>query len=356
MQARERWLAWGAGGIVGLWLLDLLLIEPGLGWYRAVQEDTLKTKRSVAEAQILVDHANRIHAAWRGEHAAGLLDDEDAARFRLQQALAGSARRSGVVVDSVGGGQRIPAPHGTAYDTIRSTVTCQGSLGEILAFLAGLEAAAQPLRIERCELAARDGRKDQLDAALTISTRIASSEARALRRIPVNQKPWSPAARDPALDQAVLAAKPFLNDRRSDRRNTANSDAPAATPDAKPGGLALVGIVTRPGREQGFLRDLGSGNEQQIAVGDQLGPDTVAEISPAGLRLRNASGERLIAVGCDLTGQPLAAASGGGDPHLAVPTSGAATPATIPTSPGSSPAIDREAILQRLREQRNRSR
>ncbi len=347
MQARERWLAWGAGGIVGLWLFDLMIIEPGLGWYRAVQEDTRTTSRTVAEAQILVDHADRIHAAWRGQHAAGLLDGEDAARFRLQQALAGSARSSGVVVDSVGGGQRIPAVHGTAYDTIRSTVTCQGSLGEILAFLAGLEAVAQPLRIERCELAARDGRKDLLDTALTISTRIASGEARATRRIPVNQKPWSPVPRDPVLDPTVLASKPFLSDRRSERRAGATTQAAAAL--AKPGGLALVGIVTRPGSEQGFLLDLGGGPERQISVGDTLGEDTVTAIGADGLRLRNAGGERLIAVGSDLTGQALTAASVGSDARPAAPS-------TTPSPSASGPAIDREAILQRLREQRNRSR
>ena len=355
MQARERWLAWGAGGIVGLWLLDLLVLAPGLGWYRAVQEDTLKTKRTVAESQILVDHADRIHAAWRGQHAAGLLDGEDAARFRLQQTLAGSARSSGVVVDSVGGGQRIPAAHGTAYDTIRSTITCQGSLGEILAFFAGLEAAAQPLRIERCELAARDGRKDQLDAALTISTRIASNAARAARRIPVNQKPWSPTPRDPALDKTVLAAKPFLSNRRSERQASASTQVTA--PAAKPGGLALVGIVTRPGDEQGFLRDLGGGPERQIRVGDTLGEDTVTAIGADGLRLRNAGGERLIAVGSDLTGQALTAASMGGDARPAAHAAGSSpAPTTTPSSSGSGPAIDREAILQRLREQRNRSR
>lgn len=354
MQTRERWLAGAVGVIAGLWLLDVLAIEPGLAWYRGIQEDTRKTARGVAETRILVDRAERIHAEWRSQHAAGLLDDEDAARFHLQQALAAAAKSSGLTLDSVGGGQRIPAVHGTAYDTIRSAVNGQGDLPGVLTFFAALEEAALPVRIERCELASRDGRKDQVDVALTVSTRIASADARKTRKIPPGQTAWKPAARDGAVDQAVLAGKPFSSDRRSERKAvvaTTTASAPVA------GGLALVGIVRRPGLTQGFLRNLGDGVERLVVVGDDLDGSKVTALDDAGLHLKSAEGERVVPVGSDLSGQVVASTGS----VVPTPTSGdspknkkgAASPA-----PDATPVsdADREAILQRLRQQRNRNR
>jgi hypothetical protein len=361
MQPRERGLAIAVGGLAGLWLLDSLLIGPAIDWYRTVEKDTAVTNRRVAEAKVLVDRADRIRADWRGQHAVGLLDDEDAARFRLHQAIAASARQSGVTIDSVSGGQRIPAPHGKNYDTIRLSLSGQGSLADVQGFLAGLEGAAMPLSIERCELAARDGRKDQVDCALTVSTRIVASASRATRHVPTGQTPWQPAAHDAAADAAVLAAKPFLNDRRSGKKAGTSSASDAAAPAAT--GWALVGIVVRDGVACAFVRNLADGGERILMPGDRIDPSggetaavPVAAISDAGLTLTLADGPRLVPVGCDLTGQPVASGRSASASRSATPAVGD-TPS--PALPGAAPAVgdtDRDAILQRLRQQRNRSR
>ena len=340
MRTRERTLAIVAGAIAGLWLLDAVTIEPTLGWYRTVVRDGDQAAHRVAEARVLVDRAPRIREDWRTRHATGLLDGEDQARFRLQEVLAAAARHSGVAIDSAGGGQRVPAVHGSAYDTIRLSLSAQGSLAEVLAFLAQLEGAAMPLTIERGELAARDPRKDQLDLALTVSTRLASPAARADRRLPPDQTPWKP---DPVATKnrdVLLAAQPFLTDRRSKRQ-----DAPAAVAVAPTGGTwGLVGIVTRDGVPTGFLRHTGNGSEQALVDGMPLpeGAGTVAAITAEGLSLTAADGAtRTITVGSDLAGQPL------------VPSAPVATTSSASAAPGA-PA-DREAILLRLRQKRNKN-
>ena len=339
MRARERTLAIAVGALVGLWLVDAVAIEPALGWYRGVVRDGEQSARRVAEARVLVDRAPRIRDDWRSRHAAGLLDEEDQARYRLQETIATAARRAGVAIDSAGGGQRVPAAHGTAYDTLRLSLSAQGSLTELLAFCADLEGAAMPLSIERGELAARDARKDQVDLALTVSTRLVAAKERAARRVPADAPAWKPPKADGADRALVVAAQPFLAERRRAAKPVAGP-APAPTG----GTWGVVGIIARDGAPLGFLRHTGDGSERQVLPGDALpgAAGTVAAITPEGLRVAAADGaERTLAVGSDLTGQPLAAAA----------------PSTTPSAAGTTaaPAGDRDAILQRLRQKRNRT-
>ena len=367
MKNRERILAAAVGLLAGAWLLDSLLISPGLAWYGAVQEETLTSSRAVDEAKILIDRSERIEKDWRGHHAAGLLDDEDTARFRVQQTLAASARSGGFTLDSVGGGQRIPASQGQIYDLIRLSITGQGSLAEAQAFLAGLESAAQALRLERCELAARDARRDQVDLALTVSTRIAGKSARESRRIPAGTVAWKPDSREGKTDAAILAAKPFLADRRATTfrpATTTSEERPVSPP-----GWVLVGIVARVSGAEAFLRNLQDGSERIVHPGDTVPDGCVVFIDQNGLHLDLHGEMRLIAVGCNLEGQvmtitrstPSASAtvipSSQGSSGVTAPTASPAAPVATPLHiPALPPDPERDAILQRLRQQRNRSR
>ncbi len=288
-----------------------------------------------------------------------------------------SARTSSFSIDSVSGSQRVPAAHGHAYDLLRMTVTGQGSLSEAQAFLAGIESAAAALRIERCELAPRDARKDHVDLSLTLSTRIVASTARAGRSVPPGTAAWKPEVRDGRLDAATLAAKPFLADRRSStrerRREPEKEPAPVAVP-VTAGGWALVGVVASPEGAEAFLRHLGDGKERVVRIGDAIGEDgSVTAIDAAGLRFTAQEQEHRIAVGCDLTGAPIpvdrqsapmrtvAAApsppagrwSGRSSSGPAAPTAPVASPFQVPAAGAANP--DAESILQRLRQQRNRA-
>lgn len=374
MQKRERLLVLATGLLVGGWLLDSTLVQPGLAWLAGVNKQTAELTREAGEARVLIDRQARILADWRSRHAAGLLDDVDGARFRIQQALAGGARSSGFSIDNVGGGQLVPAAHGQVYDTLRLTVAGQGTLGQVQAFLAGIETAALPLRIDRCELAGGDGRKDQLDVALTLSTRLVGTAARAGRAVPDNTVPWKPDARDGRLDSEVLAGKPFLNERKAARRDRATSTATDTKPTA-PAGWALVGIVIKADAATAFLRSLGDGAERLLLVGDEIDGNQVTAIDSLGMHLSASGEQRVIAVGSDLTGKPASAptrrtttttasatapttTAATGSPASATgsPATPTATPAATPFAvPTVTPDADRDAILQRLRQQRNRS-
>lgn len=359
MHKRERLLAIGVAMLVGGWVLDAVLVEPGLTWLAKLRTEARSAAADAADSGLLVDRSKQIMDRWRAWHASGVLDDEDAARFRAQQAVASAARGSSCTIDTLGGGQRILAAQGQTYDLLRLTVSGQGSLAEVQGFLAALESAPQPLRIERCELAARDPRKDALDLSLTLSTRITSAKGRNGRTVPEDAKAWAPEPRDGALDAAVREARPFLSDRRSGRATTAVVETTTSTP-APAGTWALVGVVTREDGAIGFLRHLGNGEERTVRAGDALGEARIAGLDADGMRLATGGTESTVRIGTDLAGLTVPA---GGRSSAPATSTTSSTPAAAPTgtappaaaSPAGAGGSDREAILQRLRERRNRT-
>lgn len=371
-------LVLATGLLVGGWLVDGMLISPGLAWLGKVRAEAEAATKAVQDAQALVDRQSRIMGDWRSRHASGLLDDEDGVRHRVQQALVASARSSAFAIDSVSGSQRVPAAHGHAYDLLRMTVTGQGSLSQAQAFLAGIETAPVALRIERCEWAARDARKDHMDLSLTLSTRIVAATARGGRSVPDGTPAWKPDSRDGTLDAATLAAKPFQADRRSANRDKKKESPREAAPPAvtvTAGGWALVGIVATDTGSEAFLRHLGEGKERVVRVGDAIGEaGAVTAIEASVLCFTDQDQEHRIAVGHDLTGNAIAAdrlsspirtpttASGNGSSRWSGRSSGGATtptpaptasPFQVPSTTAANP--DAESILQRLRQQRSRA-
>ena len=370
MQKRERLLAGAVAVLVGGWLIDSVVVQPTLAWFAATDKETQTATREAGEAGVLIDRQARILADWRARHAAGLVDNEDQARFRLQRTLQDAAKASGFTISSVGGGQLVPATQEQVYDLLRLSVSGHGALEQVQRFVAALEGAAMPLKIERCELSSGDARKDALDAALTLSTRLVGENARAGRGVPDDAVAWTPEKRSAALDEAIHEAKPFLVDRRhavaraprETQEETPTTTTPTTTGKA---GWALVGIVTGDRETLAFVRHQGDGEERLLRTGDQLDGQNVLGIDHAGLRLGTVDGEHLVAVGQDLKGQAIdgtITATGGSrregrgerssNGTSTVSPAAAAAPFQIPTVP-TDPA--REAILQRLRQQRNRA-
>src|ERR1043165_3991253 len=101
MQKRERFLGGGVALLVGGWLLDGMVIQPALAWFAATDKETQVAAREADEAGVLIDRQPRILADWRARHAAGLIDNEDQARFRLQRTLQDAAKASGFTISSV---------------------------------------------------------------------------------------------------------------------------------------------------------------------------------------------------------------------------------------------------------------
>lgn len=372
MQKRERLLAGAVALLVGGWLIDSVVVQPTLAWFAAMEKDTQAATREAGEATVLIDRQARILSDWRSRHAAGLIDNEDQARFRMQRTLQDAAKSSGFTIASVGGGQLVAATQDQVYDLLRLSVSGHGSLEQVQRFVATLESAAQPLRIERAELSSGDARKDALDTALTISTRLVAETARGGRAVPEGTIAWKPEKRGTALDEAIHDAKPFLADRRHAVARTVRETREEPTTTVVPttgakAGWALVGILASAEESVAFLRHQGDGSERVLKTGEQFDGHTVVAVDQHGLRLRRAetaetpAQEQLIAVGQDLKGQALDGTitavrrtngSGSTSSTSTVSPAAAAAPFQIPTIP-TDPA--REAILQRLRQQRNRA-
>jgi hypothetical protein len=132
-------------------------------------------------------------------------------------------------------------------------------------------------------------------------------------------------------------------------------------------GWGLVGIVTTDGQSYAFVRHLGNGTERQLTVGETLDGHLVAAIEANGLRVSHNETEQLILVGNTLRGEAMKSltlkapsssrsssertrsASDTANPDSDKPP---ATPFKVPAA-NSDPA--REAILERLRQQRSRT-
>ena len=367
MQKRERLLAGAVALLVSGWLLDSVVVQPTLAWFAAVDKDTLSALREAGEASVLIDRQARILADWRSRHAGGLVDNEDQARFRLQRTLQDAAKSSGFTIASVGGGQLVAATQEQVYDLLRLSVSGHGSLDQVQRFVATLESAPQPLRIERAELSSGDPRKDALDASVTLSTRLVAESARGGRAVPEGTRAWTPGKRDPSLDTAIHETKPFLADRRQAvaRPVSETREQTITTPTVTPGGAkgwALVGIVASDDHAAvAFLRHQGDGRERLLKTGEQLEDRTVVAVDQRGVRLRGATAEQeqLISVGQDLTGQAIDGTVTAARRTNGTPGSSTTVPAGAASSPFQIPIIStnpaREAILERLRQQRNRA-
>ena len=379
MHKRERLLVGAVAILLGGWLADSVVVQPTIAWFAAVEKQTVAAQAEADEAKVLIDRQPRIMAEWRARHAAGLLDDEGQARFRLQKTLQSAAQSSGFAIASVSGGQLVPAGQELHYDLLRLTISGNGTLSQAQAFVAALETAAMPLAIERSEWSAGDARKDHLEVALTLSTRLVSTAARAGRAVPNDTVPWTPAARDATMDAAIAATKPFLADRRgSPSKNqpeakTTTTATVAATVSAERKGWAVVGIVVHDENNAvAFLRHQSDGSERSVRQAEVVDSFTVVAIDANGLRLSDANGETTIAVGQDLHGRTI---SGVFAAAPALSTAVAASTATAPNTTSTTPAATvtpaagaapfqiptaaadpaRDAILQRLREKRNRT-
>ena len=378
MHKRERLLVGAIALLLGGWTVDSIIVQPTIAWFATIEKQTIAAQAEAGEAQALIDRQTRIMAEWRGRHAAGLLDDEGQARFRLQKTLQNAAQSSGFSIASVSGGQLIPAGQELHYDVLRLTISGNGSLSQVQAFVAAIEGAAMPLAIERSEWSAGDARKDHLDVALTLSTRLVSAAARAGRTVPSDTTPWTPAARDPSIDVAVAATKPFLADRqssppKSEAVTKTKKSAVAASAATEHKGWAVVGIVIHePNNGLAFLRHQSDGSERSVRAADVIDTFTVVAVDANGLRLSDSNGETTVAVGQDLTGQTVTGALPT-VPTLPTATSASATTAANTSSTTSVPSVTpaaaaapfqiptatadpaRDAILQRLREKRNRT-
>ncbi len=309
MQKRERILAATVALLCGGWLIDSMVVQPSLAWYATVERETRDARREAGEAKAIIDRQAVIMAAWRAQHAAGLLANADQARFQLQSALASEAGHSGFTIDSVSGGQVIPATDDHIYDILRLGVSGRGTLAQVSEIIARLESSALPLAIERSEWSSSDPKRDFLDITLTVSTRMAGEQARAGRGIPENTDSWKPGVRERSLDAATLAAKPFLADRSPPRPPTVTKVEPEKPPPPPPTdpGWGLVGIATTDGQSYAFVRHLGDGTERQLTLGETIDGRTIIAIEKNGLRVTHNEDEQSIAVGNTIRGEAMKA-------------------------------------------------
>lgn len=366
MQRRERLLAIIVAALVTVWCIDSVLIAPLSEWYANCSAEIERYEQDINEAQILIDRQKRIMDAWRGQHAAGLLKDEQSARFDLQDFVVKAAAAATVQIDSIGAQS---AAVGVADDTFWAlglSLTAQGNLQQVQNFVQRLELAPVPLRIERCEVASHDAKKDHLQLSVALSTLIVAEQLHAGRSLPADSQAWQAAGWPDTIAQSIIALKPFLADRRQTpvvvTKKTEPTEKPVvtATP-VDPGTWVLVGVVTSE-KTQAFFRHNKTGVEKNIGIGEEIDAyrfdaveDHVLIVSSLNAAAEASAGEReekRIPIGYSLLGKqsaaPLPARSS------SVSSSGSSSSASSSSAASSISDEQRQAILERLRQRRGR--
>ncbi len=393
MQARERSLALIVAALLGLWLVDALCIGPLMAWFEEQNQEIAQLEKQRSEALVLIDRKDLILQRWRSRHATGLLSDEQTARFKMQEYIVARASEHEVLIEHVGGHTRPGQGSAEVYATINMSLTAQGHLRGLKAFVSALEQAPMPLRLERCELASHDSKKDHMELSVALSTLIVSEHARAGRTVPEETPLWQSAILTTAVDKYIVDAKPFLSQRRKPLPMV--KQAPIVKPPIQvvvdPGTWALVGITRVADQERVFLRHTKRAEDVEKRIGESIDGILlqrleqnvlIIQLAQAASELKTDASvdneketavltetdiegttdakaaqpeERAIAIGFTFAGKIFSSA---GAPAAAASSQAAST---TTRSSGSSTAAssttseaDRQAILERLRNRRSR--
>ena len=367
MQRRERLLAFIVAALVAIWSIDSVLIAPLSDWYASCSEDIERYEQDINEAQILIDRQKRIMDSWRSQHAAGLLKDEQSARFDLQDFVVKAAAVATVQIDSIGAQSAAVAVAEDTFLSLGLSLSAQGNLKQVQDFVQRIELAPMPLRIERCELASHDAKKDHIQLSVALSTLIVAEQLHAGRSLPEHVEAWHAATWPDTIAQSIVALKPFLADRRRApapvAKKTEPSEKPVVTaPVIDPGTWVLVGVVAAE-KTRAFFRHSKSGVEKNVGIGEEIDAyrvdaveDHVLIVSSMQASTEEHADERQqkrIPIGYSLLGQqstaPISATSATSGSSSASSSGGSASGAASSISDEQ-----RQAILERLRQRRGR--
>ncbi len=163
---REALLKIAVGVVVGLFVIDRAILSPALSRWKRQGERIAALEEKVKRGRQLIDRESSLRGRWEEMLRTDLADDLSTAESDVFKAVARWSLESRVGFNSMTPQWR-PRDEGSEKLEFRATATGdQASLGRLIY---EIETDALPVRVEECELTARDAKGKQLTLAMRFS-------------------------------------------------------------------------------------------------------------------------------------------------------------------------------------------
>lgn len=166
---RQLLLKIAAAVVVGLYLLDLVVIEPALaGWHeQSTRITALRTK--VERGRQLREREKTIRERWAGMLRSNLPPEFSTAQNAASQSVFHWANMSRINLTSLTP-QTQWQDHEEGYQTLECRIAATGSQAALGRFIYEMESdPGLPVNLEECELVTRDARGAQLSLTARIT-------------------------------------------------------------------------------------------------------------------------------------------------------------------------------------------
>ncbi len=151
---RQQLLKLAAFGLGGLWLLDVVVVEPAIHAWSEQSERIEALQKKVTRGDALLERADTIRGRWADMQRANLPADLSAASG---SALGDLGRWTSTSEVSLASFDPQWQTHDAGdYDTYDCRASVSGSLVHLGRFIYELEVDAAPVNLEECEIATRD--------------------------------------------------------------------------------------------------------------------------------------------------------------------------------------------------------
>ena len=163
---RQKMLVILTIAVAGLWLGDLLVIEPLIKWWSARSAEIAQLRTEVKNGHALIVREQGIRSHWKDMRDHTLPDNSAIAEHQLITAFTSWSRDSGVEIASI-----LPQWKNDTddYQTLNCRVEVSGTISTLSQFLYAVEKGPTALKLDSMELSARDTGGQQLTLGIQVS-------------------------------------------------------------------------------------------------------------------------------------------------------------------------------------------
>jgi hypothetical protein len=163
---REVILKIAAGGVIGLFLLDRMVLSPAIAGWKQQGERLSSVREKVKRGRQVLEREKATRARWDEMLRTDLPEDNSAAEDEVFKAITRWARDSQISFTSLTPQWR---NHEEGYDTFECRATATGDQAALGRLVYEIESDPLPARIEECDLSARDAVGKQLELMVRFS-------------------------------------------------------------------------------------------------------------------------------------------------------------------------------------------
>ncbi|MBN1676049.1 MAG: hypothetical protein JXR37_33705 [Kiritimatiellae bacterium] len=156
---RKKWLTLAAVACVSVLALDRLVVSPLTRLFRNRRTRIAELREAVSQGTLLLGRAESMRERWGTMTREALPASNSTSEEGVLKAMSQWAGESRITYTSLTPQWR---QHEDGYQTLECRATAEGDLQSITRFLHALERAPMSVRLEGCELTAKDQRGERL--------------------------------------------------------------------------------------------------------------------------------------------------------------------------------------------------